>query len=127
LIVALCCKNGTAEAGLGYGIKCRPGHGQRSPLARTQPEKASRGEADDFRPGSNPDHEEPNRMTKADSVHSTPRITASKFEAKKSAKPAESEEQRNLRHGVAFRDLEAPVLELCRARHRSAAYPPFAT
>jgi hypothetical protein len=32
-----------------------------------------------FRPGSNPDHEEPNRMIKADSVHSTPRRTASKI------------------------------------------------
>jgi hypothetical protein len=51
-------------------------------------------------------------MAKADSVHSTPRRTASKIKARKSAKPAESEEQRNLRHGVAFRDLIAPVLEL---------------
>jgi len=51
-------------------------------------------------------------MTKADSVHSTPRRTASKIKAKKSAKPAESEEQRNLRHGGAFRELEMPMLEL---------------
>src|SRR5258708_30637280 len=51
-------------------------------------------------------------MTKAESVHSTPRRTASKIKAKKSAKPAESEEQRNLRHGEAFRDLEMPMLEL---------------
>ena len=51
-------------------------------------------------------------MAQADSVHSTPRRTASKIKAKKSAKPAESEEQRNLRHGEAFRDLENPMLEL---------------
>jgi hypothetical protein len=51
-------------------------------------------------------------MSKADSVHSTPRPTASKINAKKSAKPAESEEQRNLRHGEAFRDLEGPMLDL---------------
>jgi hypothetical protein len=51
-------------------------------------------------------------MTQADSVHSTPRRTASKIRAKKSAKPAESEEQRNLRHGKAFRNLETPIHEL---------------
>jgi hypothetical protein len=51
-------------------------------------------------------------MAKAKRVHSTPRRTASKINAKKSAKPAESEEQRNLRHGEAFRDLEGPMLEL---------------
>jgi hypothetical protein len=53
-------------------------------------------------------------MTQANRVHSTPRRTASKIKVKKSTKPAsaESEEQRNLRHGKAFRDLEAPMLEL---------------
>ena len=51
-------------------------------------------------------------MTQADSVHSTPRRTAPKIKAKKSAKPAESEEQRNLRHAEVFRDLENPMLEL---------------
>jgi hypothetical protein len=51
-------------------------------------------------------------MAKAKRVHSTPRPTASKINAKKSAKPAESEEQRNLRHGEAFRDLEGPMLDL---------------
>jgi hypothetical protein len=45
-------------------------------------------------------------------VYSTPRPTASKIRAKKSVKPVESEEQRNLRHGKAFRDLEASMLEL---------------
>jgi hypothetical protein len=45
-------------------------------------------------------------------VYSTPRPTASKIRAKKSVKPAESEEQRNLRHGKAFRDLEPSMLEL---------------
>ena len=67
-----------------------------------------------FRPGSNPSHEESNPMTKADSMLSTPRKTASKIKVKKIAKSAsaESEEQRNLRHGKAFRDLETPMLEL---------------
>ena len=53
-------------------------------------------------------------MTQANRVHSTPRRTASKIKVKKSTKPvsAESEEQRNLRHGKAFRDLETPMLEL---------------
>jgi hypothetical protein len=51
-------------------------------------------------------------MTKANRVHSTPRKTAPKIKAKNSAKPAESEEQRNLRHGKAFRDLENPMLDL---------------
>jgi hypothetical protein len=51
-------------------------------------------------------------MAKANRVHSTPRKTAPKIKVKKSAKPAESEEQRNLRHGKAFRDLEMPMLEL---------------
>jgi hypothetical protein len=51
-------------------------------------------------------------MIKADSVYNTRRKTASKIKAKKGAKPAESEEQRNLRHGEAFRDLEMPVFEL---------------
>ena len=51
-------------------------------------------------------------MAKAKSVHSTPRRIASKIKAKKSAKPAESKEQRNLRHGEAFRDLEMPMFEL---------------
>jgi hypothetical protein len=53
-------------------------------------------------------------MTQANSVHSTPRRTASKIKVKKIAKPAsaESEEQRNLHHGKAFRNLEAPIHEL---------------
>jgi hypothetical protein len=51
-------------------------------------------------------------MTRADSVHSTPRKTASKIQRKKRAKPVESEEQRNLRHDKAFRDLEAPMHDL---------------
>jgi hypothetical protein len=51
-------------------------------------------------------------MAKADRVFSTPRRTASKIKAKKSPKPAESEEQRDLRHGEAFRNLETPMLEL---------------
>jgi hypothetical protein len=51
-------------------------------------------------------------MAKADRVFSTPRRTAPKIKATKSAKPAESEEQRNLRHGKAFRNLETPMLEL---------------
>ena len=53
-------------------------------------------------------------MTKADRVLSTPRRTASKIKVKKIAKSAsaESEEQRNLRHAEAFRDLENPMLEL---------------
>jgi hypothetical protein len=51
-------------------------------------------------------------MAKANRVLSTPRRTASKIKLKKSAKPAESEEQRNLRHGKAFRDLEHPMLDL---------------
>jgi hypothetical protein len=53
-----------------------------------------------------------NPMTKADSVHSTPRKTALKIQRRKPAKPAESKEERNLRHAEAFRDLEASVLEL---------------
>jgi hypothetical protein len=50
-------------------------------------------------------------MAKATRVHSTPRRTASKIKAKKLAKPAsvESEEQRNLRHAKAFRDLELSI------------------
>jgi hypothetical protein len=53
-------------------------------------------------------------MAKANRVHSTPRRTASKIKVKKIAKSAsaESEEQRNLRHGKAFRDLETPMFEL---------------
>jgi hypothetical protein len=53
-------------------------------------------------------------MTTAKRVLSTPRRTASKIKVKKSAKPAsaESEEQRNLRHAEAFRDLEHPILDL---------------
>ena len=51
-------------------------------------------------------------MIPADRVHSTPRITASKIQRKKRAKPVESEDQRNLRHGKAFRDLEGPMLNL---------------
>jgi len=53
-------------------------------------------------------------MTTAKRVRGTPRRTASKIKAKKSAKPAsaESEEQRNLRHAEAFRDLEHPMLDL---------------
>ena len=51
-------------------------------------------------------------MPKAKRVHSTPRRTASKIKAKKSAELTESEEQRNLRHGNAFRGLETPVREL---------------
>jgi hypothetical protein len=53
-------------------------------------------------------------MPKANRVHSTPRRTASKIKAKKSAKPAsaESQEQRDQRHGEDFRDLESPVREL---------------
>ena len=66
-----------------------------------------------FRPGSNPSQKGlRTQMTQADRVYSTPRRTAPKIKAKKSAKPAESEEQRNLRHGEAFRDLEMPMLEL---------------
>jgi hypothetical protein len=41
--------------------------------------KASRGEARNFRPGSNPDHKETIPMAKATRVHSTPRRTASKI------------------------------------------------
>jgi hypothetical protein len=48
-------------------------------------------------------------MAKAKRVHSTPRRTASKIKA---TKPAESEQERNLRHSEALRDLEAPVREL---------------
>jgi galactokinase len=51
-------------------------------------------------------------MTKAKRVLSTPRKTASKNQTKKRAKSVESEEQRNLRHAEAFRDLETPVREL---------------
>jgi hypothetical protein len=51
-------------------------------------------------------------MTTAKRVRGTPRRTAPKIKVKKSAKPAESEEQRNLRHAEAFRDLENPMLEL---------------
>ena len=51
-------------------------------------------------------------MTQANRVHSTPRRTAPKIKAKKSAKPADSKEQRNLRHGEAFRGLEMPMFEL---------------
>ena len=51
-------------------------------------------------------------MAKATRVLSTPRRTASKIKATKSVKPAESEEQRNLRHGNAFRDLEGAMLDL---------------
>jgi hypothetical protein len=53
-------------------------------------------------------------MAQAKRVHSTPRRTASKIKVKKIAKPAsaESEEQRNLRHGKAFRNLETPIHEL---------------
>jgi hypothetical protein len=39
--------------------------------------KASRGEAMNFRPGSNPSHEGLNPMTQADSVHSTPPLNTS--------------------------------------------------
>jgi hypothetical protein len=46
-------------------------------------------------------------MAKADSVHSTPRRTASKI---KVSKPAEGEEER--KHSEAFRDLESPMREL---------------
>jgi hypothetical protein len=44
-------------------------------------------------------------------VHSTPRRTASKIKAKKVAEAAsaESDEQRNLRHAEAFRDLELAI------------------
>jgi len=53
-------------------------------------------------------------MAKATRVHSTPRRTASKIKVKKLAKPAsaESQEQRDQRHGGAFRDLESPVGEI---------------
>jgi hypothetical protein len=53
-------------------------------------------------------------MAKATRVHSTPRRTASKIKVKKSTKSAsaESEEQRNLRHAEAFRDLESPMIKL---------------
>jgi hypothetical protein len=53
-------------------------------------------------------------MIQADSVHSTPRKTASKIKVKKLAKPpsTESQEQRDLHHGEAFRDLETPMNEL---------------
>jgi hypothetical protein len=47
-------------------------------------------------------------MAKATRVHSTPRRTASKIKAK----PAESNEQHNQRHGEAFRDLEQPIREV---------------
>jgi hypothetical protein len=45
-------------------------------------------------------------------VHGPPRRTESKIQRKKRAKSVESEEQRNLRHAEAFRDLETPVREL---------------
>jgi hypothetical protein len=53
-------------------------------------------------------------MIQADSVYSTPRKPASKFKVKKLAKPAsaESQEQRNLRYGEDFRDLETPIRNL---------------
>jgi hypothetical protein len=53
-------------------------------------------------------------MAKATRVYSTPRRTASKIKVKKLAKPAsaESQEQRNLRHGEVFRDLEVPMRDL---------------
>jgi len=53
-------------------------------------------------------------MTTAKRARGTPRRTAPKIKVKKSAKPAsaESEEQRNLRHAEAFRDLENPMLQL---------------
>jgi hypothetical protein len=47
-------------------------------------------------------------MAKAKSVHSTPRRTASKSKTK----PAESNEQRDLRHGEAFRELEHPICQI---------------
>jgi hypothetical protein len=48
-------------------------------------------------------------MTKAKRVPSTPRRAASKIQQAKSIK---SEDQRDLVHAQAFRDLEAPVREL---------------
>jgi hypothetical protein len=47
-------------------------------------------------------------MAKATRVHSTPRRTASKIKTK----PTESNEQRDLRHSEAFRDLEQPIREV---------------
>jgi hypothetical protein len=38
--------------------------------------------------------------------------TASKIKTRMNTKPAESEEQRNLRRSNAFRDLEMPIFEL---------------
>jgi hypothetical protein len=53
-------------------------------------------------------------MTQAKRVLSTPRRTASKNRVKKIAKPAsaESQEDRNLRHGEDFRELETPIRDL---------------
>jgi hypothetical protein len=51
-------------------------------------------------------------MTKADRVLSTPRRTAFKNRVKKVAEAVENTEQRNLRHGEAFRELESPMREL---------------
>jgi len=53
-------------------------------------------------------------MAQARRVRSTPRRIASKIKVNKLAKPAsaESQEERNLRHGEDFRDLEAPMREL---------------
>jgi hypothetical protein len=53
-----------------------------------------------------------NPMTQADRVLSTPRRTASKNRVKKVAEAVENTEQRNLRHGEAFRELESPMREL---------------
>jgi hypothetical protein len=51
-------------------------------------------------------------MTQADSVHSTQRRTVSKIKAKK---PAECDE--DLKHSMAFSDLESPMRELfCMAK-----------
>jgi hypothetical protein len=51
-------------------------------------------------------------MTQADSVHSTPRRTTSKNRVQKVAKAAAIVEKLNLRHGEAFRNLEASILQV---------------
>jgi hypothetical protein len=50
-------------------------------------------------------------MIEADRVLSTPRRTVPKIRVKKAA-IVESAEQRNLRHGEAFRDLEQQIREV---------------
>jgi hypothetical protein len=72
---------------------------------------------------------EANPMAKAKRVHSTPRRTASKIQAKKPAKPAkpaESDEQRNLRHAKAFRNFEGPFFQVfCMSQITSTLLDPI--